>query len=47
MDKMISDLSNYFATNGSFADAVAFSQLVAGHLWGEVAKLYQVIQGSV
>ena len=47
MDKMISDLTTYFATNGSLADALAFSQLVGAHAWGSIAKLYQVIQGSV
>jgi len=47
MDQMISDLTAYFSTNGTLADAVAFSQLVGAHLWGEVAKLYQVTLCSI
>ena len=47
MDKMISDLTTYFATNGSLSDALAFSQLVGTSSWGAIAKLYHVILGSV
>jgi hypothetical protein len=47
MDRMISELTTYFAANGSLSDAVVFVQLVAAHAVGEIAKLYKVIQGSI
>ena len=40
MDSMINGLLNYFATNGTLAQCVAFAQTVASGAWGDVAKLY-------
>jgi hypothetical protein len=47
MDQMISDLSAYFATNGSLADLVTFTQAVASGSYGVIAHLWTVVQGSV
>ena len=40
-------LTRYYSTNGTLADAVAFSQLVAAHAVKELRHLLDVIQGSV
>jgi hypothetical protein len=45
MQEKIDALTAYFSTNGSLADAVAFTQLVASDAWGQIAKLYNVMQG--
>ena len=47
MDKMIADLTSYFSTNGTLADAVAFAQLVASDSYREIAHLWQVVQGTI
>ena len=47
MDQKIQALTQYFSTNGTLADALAFSQMVASQTWGEVSKLYNIILGSV
>jgi hypothetical protein len=47
MDKMIADLSAYFAVNGSLADLVTFTQAVADGSYQTIAHLWTVIQGSV
>ena len=47
MTSKIDALIAYFSTNGTFADAVAFAQLVGSQAWGEVAKLYNILQGVV
>ena len=47
MDPKVQACIEWFSTNGTFAEAVAFSQLVAAQAWGEVSKLYHVIQGAV
>ena len=47
MDKMIADLTAYYSTNGSFADAVAFAQLVADSASREIAHLWTVLQGTI
>ena len=47
MDSTIDALIAYFSTNGTLADAVAFTQLVCSQAWGEVAKLYNILQAVV
>ena len=40
---MIDQLTTYFATNGSLADAVYFAQLVASKSWTEIAHLANIL----
>ena len=40
---MIDQLTAYFATNGTFADAVYFAQLVATNSWNEIAHLARIL----
>ena len=47
MDKIVDQLTAYYSTNGTLADVVAFSQMVAAESWKEVGKLYSVIQGLI
>lgn len=40
---MIDQLTAYFATNGSLADAVNFAQLVVSNSWSEIAHLAKIL----
>ena len=40
---LIDQLTAYFSTNGTLADAVNFASLVASKSWGEIAHLAQIM----
>ena len=40
---LIDQLTTYFSSNGTLADAVYFAQLVASGAWGEVAHLAKIM----
>ena len=47
MDAKVAALIDYFSTNGTLSDCLAVTQLVLDQAFGEIAKLYNVIQGVV
>jgi hypothetical protein len=47
MDKMVADLTNYFATSGSLADLVTFTQAYLTGDSSTIAHLWKLIQGSI
>jgi|GEM_PF-1063070 len=40
---LIDQLTAYFSTNGTLAQAVNFAQLVASQAWGEIAHLAKIM----
>ena len=43
MDKIVDQLTVYFSTNGTLADAVYFANLVASGAWGEIRHLAKIM----
>ena len=40
---LIDQLTAYFSSNGTLADAVYFAQVVASGAWGEIAHLAKIV----
>ena len=40
---LIDQLTAYFSTNGTLADALYFAQLVASQAWGQIAHLAKIM----
>ena len=47
MQPIIDQLTSYYATQGSFADAAYFANLVVTHSWKEIRVIFNVVLGSV
>ena len=47
MDAKIAALTEYFSTNGTLSEAVAFAQLVANDAFGQISKLYNLMAGVI